>query len=312
MNFQNLKIGIKFSQSFRCYFLSLVLCFQPKKSRKILGEVELFRRRFRKKYLKSSTTVVFFLFVSLAFSVDKGMKEYKQNNFDEARKYYESVLEERKDDSAANFGLGVSAYQQGDIKSAMEAFDRILRDDEPELKAKSYYNMGNILYDQQRSEESLAFFKKALELDPADTDAKFNYEILKYHLQPQEQQQNDNDKNSENQEESEQSKQENQSTEKEEDKTQQQSEKGEKGQEKEKSEKNQGEKDKEQGKMGQEEVKEEQEGKGIPEPQKSEEDGVNQDRMNAQAILDALKEEEKIHQKRQIARSKSKKLEKDW
>ena len=253
MNFQNLKIGIKFSQSFRCYFLSLVLCFQPKKSRKILGEVELFRRRFRKKYLKSSTTVVFFLFVSLAFSVDKGMKEYKQNNFDEARKYYESVLEERKDDSAANFGLGVSAYQQGDIKSAMEAFDRILRDDEPELKAKSYYNMGNILYDQQRSEESLAFFKKALELDPADTDAKFNYEILKYHLQPQEQQQNDNDKNSENQEESEQSKQENQSTEKEEDKTQQQSEKGEKGQEKEKSEKNQGEKDKEQGKMGQEE-----------------------------------------------------------
>ena len=256
--------------------------------------------------------MVLSLFISLAFSVDKGMKEYKQNNFDEARKYYESVLEERKDDPAANFGLGVSAYQQGDIKSAMEAFDRILRDDEPELKAKSYYNMGNILYDQQRSEESLAFFKKALELDPADTDAKFNYEILKYHLQPQEQQQNDNDKNSENQEESEQGKQENQSTDKEEDKTQQQSEKGDKGQEKEKSEKNQGEKDKEQEKMSQEQGQEEQEGKGMPEPQKSEEDGDNQDRMNAQAILDALKEEEKIHQKRQIARAKSKKLEKDW
>ena len=252
--------------------------------------------------------MVLFLFISPAFSVDKGMKEYKRNNFDEARKYYESVLEERKDDSAANFGLGVSAYQQGDIKSAMEAFDRILRDDEPELKAKSYYNMGNILYEQQRSEESLAFFKKALELDPGDTDAKFNYEILKYHLQPQEQQQqNDNNKNSENQEKSEQSKQENQSTEKEEDKTQQQSAQGDKGQEKEKSEKNQGEKNKEQEKMAQE-----QEEKGIPEPKKSEEDGDNQDRMNAQAILDALKEEEKIHQKRQIARAKSKKLEKDW
>ena len=116
MNFQNLKIGIKFSQSFRCYFLLLVLCFQPKKCKKILGEVELFRRQFRKKYLKSNTTVVLFLFISPAFSVDKGMKEYKQNNFDEARKYYESVLEERKDDPAANFGLGVSAYQQGDIK----------------------------------------------------------------------------------------------------------------------------------------------------------------------------------------------------
>ena len=123
---------------------------------------------------------------------------------------------------------------------------------------------------------------------------------------------NDNNKNSENQEKSEQSKQENQSTEKEEDKTQQQSAQGDKGQEKEKSEKNQGEKNKEQEKMAQEQGKEEQEGKGIPEPQKSEEDGDNQDRMNAQAILDALKEEEKIHQKRQIARAKSKKLEKDW
>ena len=80
----------------------------------------MFRRRFKREYLKSSTTVVLFLFVSLAFSVDKGMKEYKRNNFDEARKYYESVLEERKDDPAANFGLGVSAYQQGDIKSAKE------------------------------------------------------------------------------------------------------------------------------------------------------------------------------------------------
>ena len=38
----------------------------------------------------------------------------------------------------------------------------------------------------------------------------------------------------------------------------------------------------------------------------------NQDRLNAQAILDALKDEEKINKKRQIARMKSKKLEKDW
>jgi len=244
--------------------------------------------------------VVLFLFVSLAFSVDKGMKEYKRNNFDEARKYYETVLEERRDDPAANFGLGVSAYQQGDIKSAMDAFGRIIRDDEQGLKAKSYYNMGNILYDQQRPEESLAFFKKALELDPDDTDAKFNYEILKYRLQSQKQnQQDDKGKDSDDQEESHQSNQEKQNSE--EDKSRQQSE----GEEKEKSKNNQGEKD-------QEQEKKEQEQQQRSETQKSEEERDNQDRMNAQAILDALKDEEKILQKRQIARAKSKKMEKDW
>jgi len=229
------------------------------------------------------------------------MKEYKRNNFYEARKYYESVLEKRQDDPAANFGLGVSAYQQGDIKSAMDAFARIIRDDEPGLKAKSYYNMGNILYDQQRPEESLAFFKKALELDPDDSDAKFNYEILKYRLQSREQQQQDDqEKDSDDKEKSNHNNQEKQNSEAE-DKSQQQSE----GEEEKKSEKNQGEKD-------QEQEKEDQEQQQRSESQKSKEDRNNQDRMNAQAILDALKVDEKILQRRKIARAKSKKLEKDW
>ena len=34
--------------------------------------------------------------------------------------------------------------------------------------------------------------------------------------------------------------------------------------------------------------------------------------MQAEAILNALKDQEKINQKRQIAKSKSQKLEKDW
>ncbi len=34
--------------------------------------------------------------------------------------------------------------------------------------------------------------------------------------------------------------------------------------------------------------------------------------MQAEAILNALKDQEKINQKRQIAKSKSRKLEKDW
>ena len=34
--------------------------------------------------------------------------------------------------------------------------------------------------------------------------------------------------------------------------------------------------------------------------------------MQAEAILNALKDKEKINQKRQIAKAKSRKLEKDW
>ena len=91
----------------------------------------------------------------------------------------------------------------------MEAFDEIIRNNTPELKAESYYNMGNILYEQQMTEESMTLYKKALMINPNDSDAKFNYEMLKYQLQNQEQSQGENDDQKENnkQENSEQSKQ---------------------------------------------------------------------------------------------------------
>ena len=164
---------------------------------------------------KNRIQVVLFFICSLGFSIDKGLKEYNNNNFQEAREYYESVIEKKSDDQAAHFGLGVSAYRQGDMQSAMEAFDEIIRNNNPELKAESYYNMGNILYEQQMTEESMTLYKKALMINPNDSDAKFNYEMLKYQLQNQEQSQGENDDQKENnkQENSEQSKQDEQAKE---------------------------------------------------------------------------------------------------
>ena len=42
------------------------------------------------------------------------------------------------------------------------------------------------------------------------------------------------------------------------------------------------------------------------------EDEKSQDLKQAESILDALKQDDQIMQKKQIARSKSKKLAKDW
>ena len=57
---------------------------------------------------------LFILFTGL-FSQDKGQKLFKEKKYNEARKYYESVLDQRDDDKAAMFGLGSSAYYQNDI-----------------------------------------------------------------------------------------------------------------------------------------------------------------------------------------------------
>ncbi|MDD5540111.1 MAG: tetratricopeptide repeat protein, partial [Candidatus Marinimicrobia bacterium] len=53
----------------------------------------------------------------------------------------------------------------------------------------------NVLFKNGRIEESLAFYKKALELNPRDFDAKYNYELARKIMQNQQNQ----DKSQQNQ-----------------------------------------------------------------------------------------------------------------
>ena len=237
-------------------------------------------------------------FVSISIGADKGIDYYNNNEFEKARQYYESVIMDRNDDPAANFGLGSTAFQQKDYEVAMKGFETALGTDNNELKSSAYYNMANILAQNQRLEESLAFFRKSLELDPSDLDAKINYELIKFQLQKQQQQQNqDKDQNQdENNNDDEQT-----GDQKKQDQQQEQNAKNDSSDEEESEQQsNQNE--------NQQEDQPQQQQQNMAENEKQE----SQDKQNAAAILDALKKDEKINKKQQMSRTKRRKLEKDW
>ena len=104
---------------------------------------------------------LFILFTGL-FSQDKGQKLFKEKKYNEARKYYESVLDQRDDDKAAMFGLGSSAYYQNDIDAALNSFGNTIDTDSKALRSKSYYNIARILQDKNEIEQSLSFYRKSL------------------------------------------------------------------------------------------------------------------------------------------------------
>ena len=81
----------------------------------------------------------FFLlfFVSISIGADKGIDHYNNNEFEKARQYYESILIDRNDDPAANFGLGSTAFQQQDYTTAMKGFETALGTDNNELKSSA-------------------------------------------------------------------------------------------------------------------------------------------------------------------------------
>ena len=248
--------------------------------------------------------LAFLFYLGILFGQDKGKKAYKEGHYDEARIYYEHVLKNRKKDNGAQFGLGVTAYQQKDMETAARALNNAMNSDDKSLASKAMYNLGNMFRDQQKMEESLALYRKAIELDPTDEDAKVNYELLKQVLQQQEQQQQEDKQNQEQDQEKQDQQKQDQDSEgqDEQNKNQDNQEKGEDQQkQQEDQQKSQSEKEKEKKEQQQSQAK-----KDETQDQKTDK------QMQAEAILNALKDQEKINQKRQIAKSKSRKLEKDW
>ena len=247
----------------------------------------------------------FFLlfFVSISIGADKGIDHYNNNEFEKARQYYESILIDRNDDPAANFGVGATAFQQQDYAAAMKGFETALGTDNDKLKSSAYYNMANILAQNQRLEESLAFFRKSLELNPSDLDAKINYELIKFQLQQQQQQQNQdqNQNQDENDKDDEQSGDQKKQDQQKDKQQQEQNAQNDSSDEQESDQPSNQNKD-------QQEDQTQQKQQDIAENEKQE----SQDKQNAAAILDALKKDEKINKKQQMSRAKKRKLEKDW
>jgi tetratricopeptide (TPR) repeat protein len=83
-------------------------------------------------------------------------------------------------------------------------------------RADVIYNLGNVLFIQQRLEDALNCYRDAMRLNPDDQQAKFNYALTKELLKQQQQQQNQNqndqnqDKNDQNQDKQEQNQNQNQ------------------------------------------------------------------------------------------------------
>ena len=242
-------------------------------------------------------------FVSISIGADKGIDHYNNNEFEKARQYYESVIMNRNDDPAANFGLGSTAFQQEDYAAAMKGFETALGTDNDKLKSSAYYNMANILAQNQRLEESLAFFRKSLELNPSDLDAKINYELIKFQLQQQQQQQNQD----QNQNQDENDKDDEQSGDQKKQDQQKDKQQQEQNAQNDSSDEQESEQQSNQNEDQQEDQTQQQQ-QDIAENEKQE----SQDKQNAAAILDALKKDEKINKKQQMSRAKKRKLEKDW
>lgn len=135
------------------------------------------------------------LCASTAADVKRGNLLYNSKKYDEAIKAYDSALEKRGDNGMLRFNKGDALYRKESFNAAIESFNLCLASGSKRILPDVDYNIGNSYYrigaahaktDYNKTkdayETAMQFYKRAIDLNPDDKNAKYNYEFVEERL----------------------------------------------------------------------------------------------------------------------------------
>src|SRR5690606_10156976 len=120
--------------------------------------------------------------------VEKGNRLYREGKYEEAAAAYQRVVDSGKASPQVHYNLGTALLALGRMQDAERHFQAALQGVEPELRQRTFYNMGNRFLQDGRSEQDLQqqgalldaaieAYRRALRIEPQDIDAKWNLEL---------------------------------------------------------------------------------------------------------------------------------------
>ena len=252
-----------------------------------------------------------------------GQAEMPANpHLEKALKEYGKLIEKYPENSELLYNLGNLRLLGGDPENALKYYVESLQSESAQTQADALYNMGNTYHQLGDLEKSVELYKDALKLNPHDSDIRHNYELSKrmLEMQPPQQQQNESQEGEEqgNQDQSQQQESQQQENEKEGENEDSQSEpesgeNSEMEEEQKQSNPEEGEEDQRDMKDSQQESSEQEKNDQSPTQQQTIEDQEKQlGKEEAEAILNAMKADQKNLKQKKYRSAGRVKLEKDW
>jgi Ca-activated chloride channel family protein len=130
----------------------------------------------------------------------EGNRQYGEAKYDQALTSYVEARSHAEDDAEdrarLHFNIGDALYKQKKHEEARKEFEKSLLGNDPDLQEKSHYNIGNTWFEQamqtkdfEMLKQAAASYRKTLELDPEDQDAKYNLEVVRRHIDLQQKKQ---------------------------------------------------------------------------------------------------------------------------
>lgn len=160
-----------------------------------------------KKYL----VIIVLCFTMVGFSQQKNTKQlqrearadvragnemYQKLEFNEAEVAYKKALTKNPEYAKAAYNLGNAIYQQNRSKEAAELFELVEKTaKEPLDKATTFHNMGNSYMKEKQYQKAVEAYKNSLRNNSADDETRYNLALAKELLKKEEQQKQDNKDN---------------------------------------------------------------------------------------------------------------------
>jgi Ca-activated chloride channel homolog len=134
----------------------------------------------------------------------QGNELYRKKDYDAALEQYMQAQDGKNHQPELSYNVANTLYQQKKYPEATRELEKSLSAGNAGLNQKIYFNRGNSFYQMKQYPQAVESYKKALELDPKDRDAKFNLELALKRLQenPEKKKENSPDKDQKKQDSS--------------------------------------------------------------------------------------------------------------
>lgn len=131
----------------------------------------------------------------------EGNELYKKKQYAEAESLYVKGSKHEPDAFTTAFNLGDALYKQGKYEPARQQFDLLTKSPvSADSLALVHHNIGNCLLQQKEYAQSIDAYKKALRLNPADEESRYNLAYAQKMLKQQQQKQQQQKQNPDNKE----------------------------------------------------------------------------------------------------------------
>ena len=160
--------------------------------------------------MKKRLLHILLLCVALSFTLDavaqrmperglvrQGNRHFAKERYERSADSYTEALKHDSTSFEARYDLAGAMFRTERYAEAEEALKMVVVDSlqSAEDRAEAYFNLGNAQFVQQKLQEALASYRKALTLRPDDMEAKYNYALTKKLLEQQQNQNQNQDQN---------------------------------------------------------------------------------------------------------------------